>query len=695
MGILAVFRQGSMHKIVSPLLALGFMTLVSHAENKPAVKQDESSITTQAILVARHDDKADMPAAKEAIYFYKSGRIDDGDAHAAKITNPVWKLAAEWAAIRSSYYSLGTARLRQFLRSDPDFAHRSFVQKKLENALFAERAGAGETFDFFDRREPEMAAGKLIVAMHLRDKGFGDIAIRHVRDTWRTKDVPADIELAILKEFPDAITDADHFHRAQKLVLKGQTGLGIRAALRVSADHAALMAQLSIALSGKGSIQRQIDKVPPNMRGKPVFSLMRAIELRRSDRHADAARLLLATPRDAQSTVEGDEWWKEERALVRGLLTAREDGLAYKIAASASATGPAATAEAEFLAGFIALRRLKQASTADMHFLRSREAAREPANIARAEYWLGRAREALYLPAKAHFEAAAKHSSNYYGQIAAAHAGIALSVAHAKPTPEQRAAVAALPDTRVLRGYLTMGEIDLAMPLAHELAASFSSAGEVAAVADILAETRQTKHVLSLGRRNIARGLPVVEAAFPLTGIPAFEPADGSAGLALVYAVARQESAFDPRAVSRADARGLMQMLPATARVTARRFNIPYSPDDLLSNPAINAKLGAAHLGELAMSTRGNIPMMLAAYNAGPRRMNEWIADYGDPRDPASIDPIDWVELVPFNETRGYIQKVMENLQVYRLRLSPSEKRTILDDLAEGHRRKIEIIGLP
>jgi soluble lytic murein transglycosylase len=684
-----------MHKIVSPLMALGFMTMAAHAETRPAFRQDESAITTQAIIVARHEDSLDMPAAKESINLYQSGRIADGDAYAARIKNPVLKLATEWAAIRLSYYSLGSDRLRHFLREQPDFAHRGFVLKKLENALYAERANAGETFDVFDRREPETAAGKLIVAMHLRDKGFADMAIRQVRDTWRNRDVPADMESAILKEFPDAISDADHFHRAQKLVLKGQTGLGIRAAMRVSADHAALISQVAIALSAKGSIQRQIDRVPPNMRSKPLFALMRAIELRRSDRHADAARLLLSTSRNAQSTVEGDEWWKEERALVRGLLTNREDVLAYKIAASASASGASAKAESEFLAGFIALRRLKQANTADMHFLRSREAAKDSPGISRAEYWLGRAREQLFLPSKDHFIAASRYSSSYYGQIAAAHAGIPLVIAHDKPGQDLRAAVTALPDTAVLQSYIAMGEFDLAMPLAHELAASFSKASEVAVVAEVLAETKQTKHVLSLGRRNIARGLDVVEAAFPLTGIPAFEPADGSASLALVYAVARQESAFDPRAVSRADARGLMQMLPSTARVTARRFNIPYAPDDLLSNPAINAKLGAAHLGELSATTRGNIPMMLAAYNAGPRRMNEWIADYGDPRDPVSIDPIDWVELIPFNETRGYIQKVMENLQVYRLRLSPGEKRTILDDLAEGYRPKVETIALP
>jgi soluble lytic murein transglycosylase len=664
------------------VVSLAVLVLVAPPVLAQSSVQDEGLVTRS---LAEQTEAAERARAKEAITHYRRNNLAEGDLAASGLRSPALRIAAEWAAIRFAQQSLGFERLRSFARANPDFPMRAYLMRRMESALLVDNAAAGVSFDFFDARDPEQGSGRLQLARHLRAKGFEELAARQIRAAWRSLDVSPDIATLIIKEFDTALSESDHFYRAQRLVYAGQTGLGIRAASRISPDHVALMEELVLALRNKGSLRQIMDRVPPSMRKEPAFALMKAIDLRRADRHAEAARTLLAASRDPKLVVDGDAWWQEERALTRGLVDAGENELAYQVAAGARAMGPNARAESEFLAGFVALRKLGRPAAADMHFLRSLRSATDPAPRARALYWLGRSQQVLGLPAAEHFRAAARIGSTYYGQIAAATLGLAPAMAHAQAGKAARDDFNSRPEIAVLNAYLEIGERELAGQIALDIAGRTKNPADIAMLGELFEKDGASKLVLAIGRRGLARGFDVIDTAFPSAGIPPFEPAEGSAEAPLVFAVARQESAFDPRAVSHADARGLMQLLPSTARVTARRFKIPYSPSDLLDNPALNAKIGAAHLGELKEATRGNLPMMLAAYNAGPRRMREWIAAYGDPRDPAT-DPIDWVERIPFNETRGYIQKVMENHGVYRARLTPSDTRNILDDLREGRR---------
>jgi soluble lytic murein transglycosylase len=189
----------------------------------------------------------------------------------------------------------------------------------------------------------------------------------------------------------------------------------------------------------------------------------------------------------------------------------------------------------------------------------------------------------------------------------------------------------------------------------------------MAALAQAMIAAHDARGALMVGKLGEPRGFALDEAAYPVFGIPAFEAASNSAGTPLVYAIARQESAFQADAVSSAGARGLMQMIASTAARTAKRVGDPFDVGRLTSDPAFNARLGAAHLGDLLAENNGSMILTFAAYNAGGKRVKEWIAAYGDPRKP-DVDPIDWVERIPFTETRNYVQRVAENLEMYRLR---------------------------
>jgi soluble lytic murein transglycosylase len=224
------------------------------------------------------------------------------------------------------------------------------------------------------------------------------------------------------------------------------------------------------------------------------------------------------------------------------------------------------------------------------------------------------------------------------------------------------------------------GVRDLAMPLYIDLAQRLGDAAQLHALGDFVLEQRDAKALLSVGKTAVQRGMPLDLHAFPTIGIPAYEPVGDRVEKAMVFAIARQESMFDPKAQSHAGARGLMQLMPATARRTAKRFGVDFDVNKLLSDAAYNAKIGAAHLGELMDDWKGSYILTFASYNAGGGNVKKWIDAYGDPRSP-QVDPIDWVERIPFSETRNYVQRVMENLQVYRRRLSERSVLLIDSDL--------------
>jgi len=229
------------------------------------------------------------------------------------------------------------------------------------------------------------------------------------------------------------------------------------------------------------------------------------------------------------------------------------------------------------------------------------------------------------------------------------------------------------------------GEKDLAAPLVIEAARHLADETQVAALASLVAKQRDAHLSLNFGKIVSQRGMPIDELAFPNYGVPPFEPLQNSAAPAVVYSVARQESAFAPFAVSSAGAKGLMQMILSTAKRTADHAGVAFDAKRLLTDAAFNAQLAARHLGELMAEQKGSYILTFAAYNAGGKRVKEWINAHGDPRKPG-VDPIDWVEWIPFTETRNYVQRVIENLSVYRVRFGdtgPASAEAILNTQAK------------
>jgi soluble lytic murein transglycosylase len=205
----------------------------------------------------------------------------------------------------------------------------------------------------------------------------------------------------------------------------------------------------------------------------------------------------------------------------------------------------------------------------------------------------------------------------------------------------------------------------------------------LALLAELTAKYKDARGMLLLGKLALARGHALDHAAFPNVGVPNYSPVGPPVEPAIVYSIVRQESWFNPKTISSANALGLMQVTPPAGKYVAKKFNVTFDQKRLLSDQSYNVQMGAAEIGDVIKDYRGSYIMAFAAYNAGRGRVRDWVERFGDPRDP-KVDPIDWVERIPFSETRNYVQRVMENLQVYRVRFGGGPRLLIEADLRRG-----------
>ena len=623
--------------------------------------------------------RADAAALREAIAAYRKGELSAGDAAAQKAQDDLARSALAFAAVRLQPKIAGYERIAAFIDRHPDWPRDGFLQARLEEAMLTEKIAPARVRERFARQAPTTAFGRFALARALKAERPEE-AQALARRIWREDDFGAWLEGELRKEFGAALRAQDHRHRAARLFYKDQHPASLRVAAAAGEDDSAL-ARARSAVAKEQASDKLMEAVPKALRADPSHIFARAQKLRREGKFADAAAALDEAPRDAELLIDGDAWWNERRLIARKLLDAGDAERAYKTAAGHSARSTEDRIEAEFLAGWIALRFRNDPAAGRAHFETAGEIARTPISQARTLYWQGRALEAQgeTQRAMALYARAADHSTAYYGQLARARLGLSdQPIRRAQAVAQGEARLAPV---RAVEVFEAVGERDLAFRLTTDLARRLEDPAQIAALARVAARARDARATLVIGKLASQRGVALDDAAFPLFGVPEFEPLARSAEAPVVYAIARQESAFQPDARSHAGAKGLMQMLASTARRTAQRAGVPFEEDRLISDPAFNAKLGAAHLAELMDEHGQSLILTFAAYNAGGHRVKQWIAAYGDPRKP-DVDPIDWVERIPFFETRNYVQRVVENVGVYRARFgAPDAPRLVREDL--------------
>jgi peptidoglycan lytic transglycosylase len=608
---------------------------------------------------ALHTSEADVALVKNAIDTLRKGGASKATSVAAGISDPVARKLVEWIILRSDHNGADSARYTAFMAANPSWPSLGAFRRRAEAMLWVENAKLARVMSFFDGSSPQSAMGRLVLARALMAQGDTEGAKALVRDAWRNDPIPADVEKQVLERYSDFLSRADHKARMEKRLFAADKG---------------------------GNAKKLLDAVPEEARRDPGYLFARAYLLRHDEKIAEAAQVLLSAPTDLAQVHDGEEWWVERRIMARKLLDLGDARSAYRVVAEAAEpTKENSRVERNFMAGWIALRFLDDPAAAATHFARIQEVSSHPTSLARSHYWLGRTAEALHRrdQARAEYQAAANSSAAYYGQLARARLGLAaLALAPPPATPDKRAEIERLELVRALEILYALKETALVIPLMADLGGKLDDVGALSALGELAEQQHDARGMLHLGKAALARGLPLDYYAFPAVGVPRYSPIGPGIDNAMLFAIIRQESAFNPADWSAAQAMGLMQVTPIAAKDTCKRFSCSYDVKRLKNDMPYNLQIGAAELGGVMQDYRGNYMLAFAAYNAGRGRVQEWIARFGDPRDP-KVDPVDWVERIPFMETRNYVQRVMENMQVYRTRFGAAPL-TIETDLRRG-----------
>ena len=564
----------------------------------------------------------------------------------------------------------------------PGWPGMATLRKNSERALARENPAADLVVKSFAGSRPQTAEGTIVLARAYVTKGDVKAAQAVLSPFWRTEKLEVKDETAIINEFGPIIPTADHRYRMERMFYANRVGSAQRVATLAGAKE--LADAWAAASQGDRNTPKLLAAVPTEQRGAG-YLFAEAEYLRKRKKFADAAALLLKAPDDRAALVDPDAWWIERRALSRELIDKGDMKTAYRIVAAHMAESPTNAADAEFHAGWYALRGLKDPAKAAEHFSRIANLAQGSLSLSRAYYWLGRAAEAGGPgDAKEYFTKASTFGTTFYGQLAGERVGNrTLNIASPQPSDVDRLSFSKREAVSAIGRLQEAGYERYANTLYLDLAGQLTSPGEVALLAD-MAE-KQGNHFLALriGKIAAANGVNVGALSHPIGVIPETANISGS-GKALAYAIARQESEFNVSAVSRVGALGLLQLMPSTAEQLAKKAGMAFSQTKLTTDPGYNATLGAAFLGQQLDRYNGSYVLTFAGYNAGPRRADQWMKRYGDPRGKDIDTVVDWIERLPYAETRSYIQRVMENYEVYKMRISG--EFDIVGDLVNGRK---------
>lgn len=612
---------------------------------------------------ASAQETAPQPLAS-ALAAVRAGNWDNA-ATIAQRAGPEASTLVEWHRLRAGHGR--PAEVLAFLDSHADWPGLALLRRRSEEAFVT--ASDAEALRFFADYTPQTGTGALRHAAALQAAGRVGEAEAGVVLAWRTLALDR-LQHDVFLELHAPLIAPHHVARLDMALWRGLSGDAERMLPLVGADWQALAkARLGLKAQQDG-VNSLINAVPAALQDDPGLAYDRFNWRVQKGLTDSAIELLLARSSSAAALGEAQRWAGWRAYLARAQMRAGNADTAYRLAASHQLSEGSSYADLEWLSGYIALIYMQDTDLALDHFQRFRVAVGTPISLGRAGYWIGRAQEAAgdaEAAAQAYAEGAAFQTS-FYGLLAAERAGVA-------PDPALKGAEvpsdwrnAAFTQTSVFRaGQLLQraGEANLAKQFFTHLAESLD-ATSLAQLGEMALELDEPHLAVMIGKAAANQGVTLPRpyyALHPMQGMRLPVPME------LAKAIARRESEFDPGVVSGAGAQGLMQLMPGTAAEVARDLGLTHEAGRVLSDWAYNTRLGSGYLARLGADFGGNIVMVSAAYNAGPSRPIRWMNELGDPRGTTEDRVVDWIEHIPFTETRNYVMRVAESLPIYRARL--------------------------
>jgi len=655
---------------------------------------------TQVIkpLIELKLSKGDKAALQSALKALKNGDLDRALKEREKISIAAGKTFIRWATLRSGYGR--PEDYRNFLEQNPLWPDRSLLQRRLEQSLFIDGGSARNILAQFKNAPPQTDAGHAAIASAHLALGNRTEAKRYAAKAWCGGGIAASREQSFLKRFDGLLTHDDHTCRLNRLLVSNlrwrssrkRRAHAIRRVIKLldKKDQKKATARLSAFLR-QDIATKWMNAVPAKQRkGDYGYAFQRIQHLRIKDKDSQAWKLLAQVPSASDKLINLDAWWEERHANALNAIKEGKHKLAANFVNGIRPEGVNAAKDQAFFAGWLALRKRQQSQAAAGHFKRFLALVDGPLSTSKAHYWLGRAYTKLGDKGQAeyHYKAGAKYLDTFHGLLSAQTLSsqnqtldLPLPVT---PTDKD---VADFLNSEAVQAALIARALDRPrrqiLNFFRSLAKGLPNEAQVAMLGQLAAVLGDGQLEVRTGKAGISRGFNMYIFSYPLTYLPDYEPLRPPPEQALIFAVARQESEFNTGIVSGAGARGILQVMPITARDVCRRYKIKCNISKLLKEPSYNARLATAYIADRTDEFNGSYILTFTGYNAGPGRTRQWLRQLGDPRS-QQLEPLDWIYRIPFEETRIYAQKVLSNVQVYRARLGIKKPLRILNDMQRG-----------
>ncbi len=665
--------------------------------------------------------------AVKAVKLALAGNHEQAQDIKSELDDPAARTLIDWLWIVGPKSTGFVPFIQRFLKDHPDWPRQNLIRSRLERYMYAQGASAKEIRWYFAKYPPLTPAGQFLMASALQ-KQDPEQAKKLIRTSYHEHARGPQFSEKITKTFPGWITDTDKFTRLSRLIISHETTKARKAAAAMGEPFPAvakaahkLLTQAKDALAAKAALPLKYRYQPAlqytlmryhlrQARSKVVIVTKKGKRKRKRtvtrynpSKVKAAANAMLRASLGHKELPSAETWWRQRRDIIHRALSSKKSAIdhntAYELAANHGLARGKFLPDAEWMAGWIAFRNLGNTKLAIKHFKRAAETAIRKPDKSRGHYWLARAYEKAGEPKKAaeQDQFAASYGFTFYGLLGASKAGGFLSGTAAPPSAQS--SVRAMTNMqasgrlRALRLLVDAEAESQVKQFALSLARTARTGNELAAMMQAVETIGGLPLAMKTARWGAWAGIQVGAPSFPSDPLPDYKHISrGEPERALVLGIARQESEFDSAAVSHAGARGFMQIMPATGKWLCRIYSLKCNTNQLITKPRLNVQLGSAFLYKLVNEWKGSYIMAAAGYNAGGSRVKAWNKTVGDPRK-GEISPVDWIELIPFTETRNYVKQVMRNVQIYRRLLEPHVELTLIDDLDRGRLVPLKTAG--
>ncbi|MBR4126245.1 MAG: lytic transglycosylase domain-containing protein [Alphaproteobacteria bacterium] len=591
---------------------------------------------------------------------------------AKSAADPLLIKLVEWFRLTDSKQDTDFRQAERFIKKNPNWPRVYLIRRNAERDIL-ENGTKKELETWFKQYPPVSPAAVLAYADLLLAQKDWEKAVPMLHSLWDKGDLSAEDTALVMEKLTFLLDERDFQNRIRKLLNDRKPAQARKFFPFIGEDERRLAQTRTDLITNSPQAKKELKELPPSQQKDADLLFDQVRWLRINKKYSSAAKLLEKIPAEKQNA---SRWWTEKSALIRQFLSEEDYQSAYDLAKNHHLTeGSADFADAEWTAGWIALRNLKKKKNAVEHFKKMLGSVSSPLSVARGEYWLGRTYEEMNkaAQAEAYYKNAAKKHTTIYGQLASEKLNKKNSVSfplsdRKEPAPQLIDKLKKSDMYNAMKVLENAEQHETAELFATRLFLNASSAEEITALAYLVAtDLKREDMAVTIARRARQNGIDIASLGYPVWDLKHDERTE----TALILSIIRQESSFSPYAVSSAGARGLMQIMPATAKQVARKKRKAFSVHELNSNPDFNVELGSTYFADLLKRFNGSYILAIAAYNAGPTNVNKWLKSIGNPQE--NMDPIDWIERIPFNETRNYVQRVLENLHIYRRYLNYPE----------------------